>query len=67
MVKMTKIEKLKGYLLGSDGELYKEGFEVGGKKYGFRKMKKQPPNRWKIKGNWISRLQIDQMLYEQNK
>lgn len=51
------------YCFGSDKELYKLPFNSGKNYYGLRKIKKQPYNRWLLKGKFWSEKQLLPKLY----
>lgn len=52
------IEGCSGYVIGSDKELYRLPFVTFPNHYELRRIKKQPGNRWKINGEWLSQRQI---------
>jgi len=46
------------YVIGSDKELYRLPFATWPNNYDLRRIKKQPGNRWKINGEWLSQRQL---------
>lgn len=46
------------YVIGSDKELYRLPFTTWPNHYELRKIKKQPGNRWKVNGEWLSQRQL---------
>lgn len=57
------IRGVDGFVFGSDKELYRLPFKSGRNHFGLRKLKKQDPNRWKIKSKWWSKTQLEDKLY----
>ena len=57
------IRGIDGFVFGSDKELYRLPFKSGRNHFGLRKLKKQVPNRWKIKSKWWSKTQLEDKLY----
>ena len=57
------IKGIDGYCFGSDKELYKLPFKSGRNYFGLRKIKKQHPNRYKIKDKWWSERQLKAKIY----
>lgn len=52
------IEGIDGYRFGEDGELYRLPFERNKRSYDWRRIRKQYPNRWLIKGEMWSQDQL---------
>lgn len=44
--------ELKGFFMGTDGEMYRDAKVSKNRFFGIRKLKKQKGNRWKINGVW---------------
>ena len=51
------------YFFGNDGELYRFPHKSGRNNYGLLKIKKQPHNRWLIKGKFWSERQLQDKIY----
>jgi hypothetical protein len=64
MLSKWRIQGIDGYVFGEDNNLYKLPFESKGKYYELRVVKKQPPNRYYINGQWYSERQLKPLLYK---
>ena len=56
------IEKLKSFRFSEDGKIYRLPYTKGLKSYGWRLIKMQHPNRWRLDGVWWSKNQIKNHL-----
>ena len=54
MVTKWTIKGHEKYRFGEDSEIYRLPCEIGKKGFGFRKLIKQPGERWRIDGAWLS-------------
>lgn len=57
------IKGIQGFCFGSDKNLYRLPFKSGKNHFGLRMLKKQPKNRWKIRGVWWSERQLKAKIY----
>ena len=62
MVTKWKIKGIEGFRFGEDKNLYKLPYNSNKRYYGFRLIKIQSGDRWKIDGKWWSKRQLKNLL-----
>ena len=57
-----KNDKLKDYVIGSDKRIYKKPFSSHKRFFGYREVKVQYPERYRLNGEWWSKKQLKQHI-----
>jgi hypothetical protein len=55
-------EKLQEYVIGSDKKVYKKPFVSHKRYFGYREVKMQYPERYRLNGQWWSKAQLKQHI-----
>jgi|VirMetMinimDraft_7_1064189.scaffolds.fasta_scaffold380913_1 hypothetical protein len=62
-----KNDKLKDYVIGSDKKIYKKPFSSHKRFFGYREVKMQYPERYRLNNEWWSKSQLKQhIVLDQN-